>query len=77
MYHVNESIINAAIHVILFIHLLFTFFHAYVLGVDDVESECGLDEGVLFDVIVHNDNNEDQLKADIETLLSNISMKKK
>lgn len=39
-------------------------------GVDDAESECGLDEGVKFDWIIRNDGDDDVLEKQLEELLS-------
>lgn len=39
-------------------------------GVDDAESECGLDEGVTFDWIIRNDGDDDVLEKQLEELLS-------
>ncbi len=39
-------------------------------GIDDAESECGLDEGVKFDYIIMNDGADDVLEKQLEDLLS-------
>lgn len=39
-------------------------------GIDDAESECGLDEGVKFDCIIRNDGADDVLEKQLEGLLS-------
>ena len=39
-------------------------------GVDDAESECGLDNGVTWDFIITNDNQADQLEADLQKLIT-------
>lgn len=39
-------------------------------GVDDAESECGLDEGVKFDWIIRNDGDDDVLEKQLEELLA-------
>ncbi|XP_059422970.1 phosphomevalonate kinase [Carassius carassius] len=39
-------------------------------GIDDAESECGLDEGVKFDFIIRNDGADDVLEKQLEDLLS-------
>ncbi|KAK2540098.1 Pmvk, partial [Columba livia] len=41
----------------------------FVAGVDDAESECGLDQGVTFDWVVTNDGDELALDEQLETLL--------
>ncbi|XP_069734984.1 phosphomevalonate kinase [Phaenicophaeus curvirostris] len=41
----------------------------FVPGVDDAESECGLDQGVAFDWIITNDGDEVALDEQLETLL--------
>lgn len=38
-------------------------------GVDDAESECGLDQGVSFDWVITNDGDELSLDQQLETLL--------
>ncbi|NWH83000.1 PMVK kinase, partial [Piaya cayana] len=40
-----------------------------VPGVDDAESECGLDQGVTFDWVITNDGDEVALDEQLETLL--------
>ncbi|XP_016088937.1 phosphomevalonate kinase isoform X1 [Sinocyclocheilus grahami] len=42
----------------------------YATGIDDAESECGLDEGVKFDFIIRNDGADDVLEKQLEDLLS-------
>ncbi len=39
-------------------------------GIDDAESECGLDEGVKFDYIIRNDGADDVMEKQLEDLLS-------
>ncbi|NXT22902.1 PMVK kinase, partial [Syrrhaptes paradoxus] len=41
----------------------------FVAGVDDAESECGLDQGVAFDWVVTNDGDAQALEEQLETLL--------
>ncbi|XP_060116686.1 phosphomevalonate kinase [Heteronotia binoei] len=41
----------------------------FVAGIDDAESECGLDQGVAFDWIVTNDGDQLSLEAQLEELL--------
>uniref|UniRef100_A0A8B9GHI4 Phosphomevalonate kinase n=1 Tax=Amazona collaria TaxID=241587 RepID=A0A8B9GHI4_9PSIT len=41
----------------------------FVAGVDDAESECGLDQGVSFDWVITNDGDELSLDQQLETLL--------
>ncbi|NXE58028.1 PMVK kinase, partial [Casuarius casuarius] len=41
----------------------------FVVGVDDAESECGLDQGVAFDWVITNDGDELSLDSQLETLL--------
>ncbi|XP_048359568.1 phosphomevalonate kinase [Sphaerodactylus townsendi] len=38
-------------------------------GIDDAESECGLDQGVAFDWVVTNDGDQLSLEAQLEKLL--------
>ncbi|XP_043116560.1 phosphomevalonate kinase isoform X2 [Puntigrus tetrazona] len=49
----------------------------FTTGVDDAESECGLDEGVKFDYIVRNDGADDVLEKHLEDLLSLIKSQEK
>ncbi|XP_042611667.1 phosphomevalonate kinase [Cyprinus carpio] len=42
----------------------------FTTGIDDAESECGLDEGVKFDCIIRNDGADDVLEKQLEGLLS-------
>ncbi|XP_058602802.1 phosphomevalonate kinase isoform X1 [Onychostoma macrolepis] len=42
----------------------------FTTGIDDAESECGLDEGVKFDYIIRNDGADDVLEKQLEDLLS-------
>ncbi|NXN96536.1 PMVK kinase, partial [Rhinopomastus cyanomelas] len=41
----------------------------FVAGVDDAESECGLDQGVAFDWVVTNDGDRRSLEQQLEALL--------
>ncbi|KAM9251899.1 phosphomevalonate kinase [Cariama cristata] len=45
---------------------------AFVAGVDDAESECGLDQGVAFDWVIANDGDELSLDEQLETLLRSL-----
>ncbi|XP_052002382.1 phosphomevalonate kinase isoform X1 [Xyrauchen texanus] len=47
----------------------------FTAGVDDAESECGLDEGVTFDWIIRNDGDADVLQVQLEGLLSLVKSK--
>uniref|UniRef100_A0A8C8VG63 Phosphomevalonate kinase n=1 Tax=Pelusios castaneus TaxID=367368 RepID=A0A8C8VG63_9SAUR len=47
----------------------------FVVGVDDAESECGLDQGVTFDWVITNDGDELSLDSQLEKLLQFISSK--
>ncbi|XP_016375746.1 phosphomevalonate kinase-like [Sinocyclocheilus rhinocerous] len=42
----------------------------FTTGIDDAESECGLDEGVKFDFIIRNDGADDVLEKQLEDLRS-------
>ncbi|NWR59540.1 PMVK kinase, partial [Bucorvus abyssinicus] len=44
----------------------------FVAGVDDAESECGLDQGVAFDWVITNDGDERSLVEQLETLLRSV-----
>ncbi|XP_052099950.1 phosphomevalonate kinase-like [Mytilus californianus] len=44
-------------------------------GVDDAESECGLDEGVKWDYLICNNGDQDQLDKDIGCLLTLVQEK--
>ncbi|XP_054836492.1 phosphomevalonate kinase [Eublepharis macularius] len=41
----------------------------FIAGIDDAESECGLDQGVAFDWILTNDGDQLSLEAQLECLL--------
>lgn len=41
-------------------------------GVDDAESECGLDQGVTFDWVIANDGDERSLDEQLEPLLRSL-----
>ncbi|KAL8184534.1 UNVERIFIED_CONTAM: hypothetical protein K2H54_019670 [Gekko kuhli] len=41
----------------------------FVTGIDDAESECGLDQGVAFDWVITNDGDQLSLEAQLEKLL--------
>ncbi|NXV71654.1 PMVK kinase, partial [Atlantisia rogersi] len=41
----------------------------FVPGVDDAESECGLDQGVAFDWLITNDGDQQLLDQQLESLL--------
>ncbi|KAL7978095.1 hypothetical protein Chor_005082 [Crotalus horridus] len=47
----------------------------FVAGIDDAESECGLDQGVPFDWVITNDGDELSLEAQLEKLLLFIQTK--
>ncbi|KAI2655697.1 Phosphomevalonate kinase [Labeo rohita] len=49
----------------------------FTTGIDDAESECGLDEGVKFDCIIRNDGADDILEKQLEDLLSLIKSREK
>ncbi|NXY25755.1 PMVK kinase, partial [Atrichornis clamosus] len=44
----------------------------FVTGVDDAESECGLDQGVAFDWVITNDGDKLSLDEQLETLLQSL-----
>ncbi|KAI6072948.1 phosphomevalonate kinase isoform X1 [Aythya fuligula] len=44
----------------------------FVAGVDDAESECGLDQGVAFDWVITNDGDELSLDGQLEALLQSV-----
>ncbi|KAM6309412.1 phosphomevalonate kinase [Podargus strigoides] len=44
----------------------------FVTGVDDTESECGLDQGVAFDWVIANDGDELSLDEQLEALLRSL-----
>ena len=44
----------------------------FTLGVDNAESECGLDSGVVWDVVIENNNNEEVLQKHITELLDKV-----
>ncbi|XP_063002046.1 phosphomevalonate kinase isoform X1 [Elgaria multicarinata webbii] len=41
----------------------------FITGIDDAESECGLDQGIAFDWVITNDGEELSLNAQLEKLL--------
>ncbi|XP_056099742.1 phosphomevalonate kinase [Rhinichthys klamathensis goyatoka] len=45
----------------------------FTTGVDDAESECGLDEGLEFDWILQNDGEHERLEKQLEELLSSLT----
>ncbi|KAL9823287.1 phosphomevalonate kinase [Geothlypis trichas] len=44
----------------------------FVTGVDDAESECGLDQGVAFDWVITNDGDEVALGEQLEELVQSL-----
>ncbi|NWT33894.1 PMVK kinase, partial [Cardinalis cardinalis] len=44
----------------------------FVPGVDDAESECGLDQGVAFDWVITNDGDEVALGEQLEELVQSL-----
>lgn len=46
----------------------------FFLGVDDAESECGLDNDIKWNFAISNNGDEEQLYSDINQL-ANIAMK--
>ncbi|XP_074422477.1 phosphomevalonate kinase isoform X3 [Larus michahellis] len=44
----------------------------FTAGVDDAESECGLDQGVAFDWVITNDGDERCLDEQLEPLLRSL-----
>uniref|UniRef100_A0A8V1AGB0 Phosphomevalonate kinase n=1 Tax=Gallus gallus TaxID=9031 RepID=A0A8V1AGB0_CHICK len=44
----------------------------FVAGVDDAESECGLDQGVPFDWVIANDGDGAALSAQLDALLQDV-----
>ncbi|XP_041464008.1 phosphomevalonate kinase-like [Lytechinus variegatus] len=46
--------------------------YVFKKGVDDSETECGLDEGVSWDVIITNNGNQDDLDSQLKHLISSI-----
>ncbi|NWZ59617.1 PMVK kinase, partial [Haliaeetus albicilla] len=44
----------------------------FVTGVDDTESECGLDQGVAFDWVITNNGDERSLDEQLEMLLQSL-----
>lgn len=47
----------------------------YITGVDDAESECGLDEGIHWDYLIHNNGDQDLLDKDIDHLVTIVQEK--
>ncbi|XP_056618169.1 phosphomevalonate kinase [Triplophysa dalaica] len=50
---------------------------SFTSGIDDAESECGLDEGVKFDLIIRNDEDDDVLEKQMQGLLSLVTNRMK
>ncbi|XP_030832374.1 phosphomevalonate kinase [Strongylocentrotus purpuratus] len=46
--------------------------YVFKKGVDDSETECGLDEGVLWDYVITNNGDEDDLDRQLTQLISSI-----
>ncbi|NXL75972.1 PMVK kinase, partial [Leptocoma aspasia] len=44
----------------------------FVTGVDDAESECGLDQGVAFDWVITNDGDKVALSKQLEMLVQSL-----
>ena len=44
-------------------------------GVDDAESECGLDTGVTWDITVNNNDKNDELEAAIQHIIETVNLK--
>lgn len=42
-------------------------------GVDDTESECGLDQGVAFDWVITNDGDKVALEEQLEMLVQSLN----
>ncbi|RUS86450.1 hypothetical protein EGW08_005765 [Elysia chlorotica] len=47
----------------------------FTKGVDDAESECGLDTGVTWDILMHNNGNKEELDKGLEKILESIALK--
>ncbi|KAI8789641.1 phosphomevalonate kinase-like isoform X1 [Biomphalaria glabrata] len=41
-------------------------------GIDDAESECGLDSGCNWDIVIYNNNNQEKLEDSISKILKRI-----
>lgn len=50
--------------------------HPLSAGIDDAESECGLDQGVDFDWIMKNEGDGSQLEEQLATGLLSIAKEK-
>ena len=44
-------------------------------GVDDAESECGLDTGVTWDITVNNSDEKDELEMAIQYIMETVHLK--
>ncbi|ESO87613.1 hypothetical protein LOTGIDRAFT_179274 [Lottia gigantea] len=44
----------------------------FTTGVDDAESECGLDEGINWDYIINNNNDENLLNSTLKPLIQHV-----
>mmetsp|Transcript_3814 Transcript_3814/g.5930 ORF Transcript_3814/g.5930 Transcript_3814/m.5930 type:complete len:203 (-) Transcript_3814:67-675(-) len=45
----------------------------FTTGVDDVDSECGLDRYNNWDFVIHNDNNSDVFQRDFRALMAEVN----
>ena len=46
-------------------------------GVDDAESECGLDTGITWDITVNNNDEKDELETVIHHIIETVNLKVK
>jgi hypothetical protein len=44
-----------------------------ILGVDDAESECGLDKGIDWDIVIQNDNDEQVFNTQVEQIEKHVN----
>lgn len=65
--HCNRSLMSS--QVFLMVLLICINLSLCVSGVDDSESECGLDGGVQFDWIINNDADGASLEEQLQPLL--------
>ena len=48
----------------------------FFLGIDDAESECNLDEGVVFDMVLKNDGDRDELEKCLSDICERVQKKR-
>ena len=57
------------------IKTMLRLFYCLSTGVDDAESECGLDTGVNWDIMIYNNGNKEEVDNSVEKILKLIDLK--